>query len=120
MLRHTIRTASGWRPNSSPLKSTQRTGTLTAVSAAGVAGELHLVAVVGGRLWQSAAERVRSWSEWTKSHTVGGGKFPRGRAPASGDSLHVVALGAKGESSNLWYTIRKVERVSEESDGQRP
>ena len=113
VLRHTIRTASGWRPSFTPLKIPEGEGTLTAVGAAGVEGALHLVAVIGGGLWQRRRSTAGSWSGWTRIITPSAaGAFTGVSCAGFSEFLHVVGVGAKGESSNLWHTIRK-------SDGSR-
>ena len=108
VLRHTIRTASGWRPNFTPLKIPTGEGTLTAVGAAGVEGALHLVAVIGGALWHRRRSASGTWSGWTKITTPStAGSFSTVSCAGFSELLHVVGVGAKGESSNLWHTIRR-------------
>ena len=49
-----------------------------------------------------------SWSGWTKIITPSAaGAFTAVGCAGFAEFLHVVAVGAKGESSNLWHTIRK-------------
>jgi C1A family cysteine protease len=108
VLRHTIRTASGWRPSFTPLKIPEGEGTLTAVGAAGVEGALQLVAVIGGALWHRRRSTSGTWSGWTKIITPSvAGAFTAVSCAGFSEFLHVVGVGAKGESSNLWHTIRK-------------
>ena len=108
VLRHTIRTASGWRPNFTPLKIPTGEGTLTAVGAAGGDGALHLVAVIGGALWHRRRSTSGTWSGWTKITTPStAGSFSTVSCAGFSELLHVVGVGAKGESSNLWHTIRR-------------
>ena len=108
VLRHTIRTASGWRPSFTPLKIPEGEGTLTAVGAAGVEGALQLVAVIGGELWHRRRSTSGTWSGWTKIITPSAaGAFTAVSCAGFSEFLHVVGVGAKGESSNLWHTIRK-------------
>ena len=108
VLRHTVRTASGWRPSFTPLTIPADEGTLTAVGAAGVAGALHLVAVIGGALWHRRRSTAGTWSEWTEIATpTEAGAFSAVSCAGFSEFLHVVGVGAKGESSNLWHTVRK-------------
>ena len=110
VLRHTIRTASGWRPTFTPLEIPPDEGALTAVGAAGVAGALHLVAVIGGRLWHRRRSPAGTWSGWTKITTPAeAGAFRSVSCAGFSDFLHVVGVGAKGASSNLWHTVRKTD-----------
>ena len=107
-LRHTIRTASGWRPTFTPLKTPTGEGAVTAVGAAGVEGALQIVAVIGGALWHRRRNTSGTWSGWTKISTPSAaGAFSAVSCAGFGEFLHVVGVGAKGESSNLWHTIRR-------------
>ena len=108
ILRHTIRTASGWRPNFTPLKTPTGEGELTAIGAAGVEGALQIVAVIGGALWHRRRTASGAWSGWTKITTpAAAGAFSAVSCAGFSEFLHVVGVGARGESSNLWHTIRK-------------
>ena len=112
MLRHTIRTASGWRPNFTPLTIPAGEGALTAV---GCRGRRRAAAGRGDRrrAVASAAQHVGTWSDCTKIVTpAAAGAFTAVSCAGFSGFLHVVGIGAKGGSSNLWHTIRK-------SDGSR-
>ena len=91
VLRHTIRTASGWRPNFTPLKIPTGEGTLTAIGAAGVEGALQLVAVIGGALWHRRRSTSGAWSGWTKIITpAAAGHFSAVSCAGFSEFLHVV------------------------------
>ena len=113
VLRHTLRTASGWRTNFTPLKIPPGAGALTAIGCAGVDGALHLVAVIGGDLWHRRRSASGSWSDYTKIITpAAAGSFTAVSCAGFAGSLFVVGKANRGTSTNLWHTIRK-------SDGSR-
>jgi hypothetical protein len=113
ILRYTLRTASGWRTNFTPLKIPPGEGALTAISCAGVGGALHLVAVIGGGLWHRRRSASGSWSDYTKIVTpAAAGAFTAVSCAGFAGSLFVVGMADRGASTNLWHTIRK-------SDGSR-
>ena len=117
-LRHTIRTASGWRTNFATHPIPPGAGTLTAIGCAGVDGALHMVAVIGGALWHRRRSASATWSDYTKIATpAAAGAFTAVSCAGFAGSLSVVGVANRGASTNLWHTIRKSDGSWQRSMG---
>jgi len=106
---HTIRRQDGnWQGYYGDVNAQQLNdpGPFTAAAAAGVGDQLHIVGVVGGRLWHTIRLEDGSWQGFygdvNAELETDPGPFVDLAAAGLGDQLHVVGVA----SSRIWHQFR--------------
>ncbi|MEA5117749.1 MAG: C1 family peptidase [Propionicimonas sp.] len=99
--------AGGWQ---SPVKRLDTgapgdPGTVTAVTAASTINRLHVLGLVGGRLWYTRKRTDAGWAAWarpTSTQPSGVAKWDAVSCAAAGDVVHVTGL----SGGAIWHTRR--------------
>ncbi len=111
---HTIRFADGsWQPFFGDVNAQESNdpGPFTAISCAGIGGNLHVVSLTGdGKLWHTIRFANGTWQsafgDVNAQEANDPGPFAAVSCAGVGDDLHVIGLAGNGR---LWHTIRFVD-----------